>query len=90
MHLSECDATISDSDISEASFDETDQVYTALKMPEKIAKQLKQVLNRLDSMEKKLQNMEGVTAQISGLEKSLNSAPKQVTTLLRRLRKWGR
>ena len=73
--------TLSESDISEAPLDESDQEYKALKMSGKIEKQLQQILNRLDSMEKKLQKVEGVLAQISGLEKSVNDALKEVTTL---------
>ena len=57
VRVSNCDTTFSASDISEASFDEIGQVYTALKTSEKIAKQLRQILNRLYGMEKKLQNM---------------------------------
>ena len=73
--------TLSESDISEAPFDESDQEYKTLKMSVKIEKQLQQILNRLDSMEKKLQKVEGVFAQISGLERSVNDVLKEVTTL---------
>ena len=65
--------TLSESDISEAPLDESDQEYKALKMSGNIEKQFQQILNRLDSMEKKLHILAGVLAQISGLEKFLNN-----------------